>query len=55
LKRVKGNSSKFNGSGFGASVGAVYHVNESFGITADYQYHPDNEIGIWGFGARFSF
>jgi len=43
------------GSGFGASVGAVYYVNESFGITADYEYHPDNEIGIWGIGARFSF
>ena len=45
------------GNGFGASVGAVYHVNDTFGITAGYDYADrDNaDLDGWNVGARISF
>ena len=45
------------GSGFGANAGAVYHVNEMFGLNAGYDYsNRDNaDVNGWSVGARYSF
>lgn len=45
------------GNGFGASLGGVYHVNDSFGITASYDFsdRDGDNIKSWNLGARFSF
>ena len=45
------------GNGFGASLGGVYHVNDSFGITASYDFsdRDGDNLKSWNLGARFSF
>jgi opacity protein-like surface antigen len=45
------------GDGFGVGVGGVYHVNDSVGITAGYDYadRSDGDLNSWNVGARFSF
>ena len=42
---------------FGADVGAVYHVNDTWGITASYEHDKFDGAGFntWGVGARASF
>jgi hypothetical protein len=45
------------GNGIGANLGAVYHVNDMFGITAGYDYadRGDIDLNSWNVGARVSF
>ncbi len=45
------------GNGFGAGVGAVFHVNDSFGLTAGYDYadRDSTDFNGWNVGARLSF
>lgn len=45
------------GNGIGAGVGAIYHVNNTWGLTANYNYgqRDDVEINNWGVGVRASF
>ncbi len=45
------------GDGFGVNLGAVFHVNENFGITAGYDYVDRDffDYDGWNVGARFSF
>lgn len=45
------------GKGFGVSVGSVFHVNDSFGITLGYDFsdRDDFDYDGWNLGARFSF
>ena len=45
------------GNGIGVNLGGVYHVNETFGITAGYDYadRGDIDLNSWNVGARVSF
>ena len=45
------------GNGIGVNLGGVYHVNETFGITAGYDYadRGDTDLNSWNVGARVSF
>ncbi|MEY3373233.1 MAG: hypothetical protein RLZZ537_1701 [Pseudomonadota bacterium] len=45
------------GDGFGVGIGGVFHVNDSFGITAGYDYadRSGSDLNGWNLGARFSF
>jgi long-subunit fatty acid transport protein len=45
------------GKGFGVSLGGVYHVNDSFGITAGYDFNDRDGFDYdgWNIGGRFSF
>ncbi len=54
------------GNGVGAGVGGIYHVNDMWGITANYDYTPRNSISFggvdinetintWSVGVRASF
>ena len=54
------------GSGVGAGVGGIFHVNDMWGITANYDYAPresitnggfttDETINTWSVGVRASF
>lgn len=45
------------GSGLGVNLGGVYHVNETFGLTAGYDYsdRSDTSLNGWNLGARVSF
>ena len=45
------------GSGVGANVGGMFHINDTWGITAAYDYsNRDNtDLNTWTLGARASF
>lgn len=45
------------GDGFGVGIGGVFRVNDSFGITAGYDYadRSGSDLNGWNLGARFSF
>jgi long-subunit fatty acid transport protein len=45
------------GDGFGVGVGGVYHFNDSFGLTAGYDYgdRSGTDLNSWNVGARLSF
>lgn len=45
------------GNGFGVSLGAVYHVNDTFGLTAGYDFADidSSNLDSWTIGARINF
>jgi len=45
------------GDGFGIGAGAVYHLNNTWGLTANYDYgkRDNTEINNWNLGVRASF
>lgn len=45
------------GDGFGVGIGGVFRINDSFGITAGYDYadRRGSDLNGWNLGARFSF
>ena len=45
------------GKGWGAGVGAVYHVNDTWGVYASYDYsdRDSSNLNTWGLGVRASF
>jgi len=42
---------------FGAQVGAVYHFNDTWGISGSYEHTQflDEDMNVWGLGVRASF
>lgn len=57
---IKGYYTDINDLGdaeFGVTLGSVFHINQTWGITASYDYTKflDENIGTWGLGVRASF
>ena len=58
---IKASWTKINDLGtdgeFGAQVGAVWHFNETWGLTGSYEHTSilDEDVNVWGLGVRASF